>query len=164
MLHYPVSSNGTMTPDHPLAQYWQLIDRGLGNLGVQFHAVANGRMKSLLEECGFINVQEMVMHIPIGTWPRNKVLKNVGLYWRAILDGGIQAIALGPLTRGLGWSREQVELFLIKVRKAYYDNTIQAYMPYHIIYGQKPPSPAPTSCAGAGQGPTQWPGRPAQAT
>jgi len=44
-----------------------------------------------------------------GRWPKNKVLKMVGLSWRAILLDGAQPIALGPLTRGLKWSREQVE-------------------------------------------------------
>ncbi|KAK0655836.1 S-adenosyl-L-methionine-dependent methyltransferase [Cercophora newfieldiana] len=136
--HCPISDNGTMPPNHPVAQYWALISEGLTRLGVQFQAVADGRMKTMMEECGYINVQEQVFQIPIGTWPKNKVLKMVGIFWRTILLDGIQAIALGPLTRGCGWSREQVELFLIQVRRGYLDNSCVAYMPLHIIYGQKP--------------------------
>ncbi|KAK4235844.1 hypothetical protein C8A03DRAFT_36296 [Achaetomium macrosporum] len=136
--HYPISANKTMAPEHPVAQYWSLINEGLSNLGISFHAVANGRLADMMRDCGFVNVTERVLHIPIGTWPKNKVLKTVGLYWRTILIDGIQAIALGPLTRGCGWTREQVELFLVDVRKAYFDNSVLAYMPLHIIYGQKP--------------------------
>ncbi|KAK3310859.1 S-adenosyl-L-methionine-dependent methyltransferase [Chaetomium strumarium] len=136
--HFPISANKTMAPDHPVAQYWSLINEGLSNLGVTFHAVANGRLADMMRDCGFVNVTERVLHIPIGTWPKNKVLKTVGLYWRTILIDGIQAIALGPMTRGCGWTREQVELFLVDVRKAYFDNSVLAYMPLHIIYGQKP--------------------------
>ncbi|KAK1758616.1 hypothetical protein QBC47DRAFT_399513 [Echria macrotheca] len=138
VFHSPISVHGTMPPDHPVAQYWRFIHDGLTRLGVQFHAVANERMKHMMQECGYVNVQERVLHIPIGTWPKNKVLKTVGLYWRTILLDGVQAIALGPLTRGCGWSREQVELFLIQVRKGYHDNSCLAYMPLHIIFGQKP--------------------------
>jgi len=127
-----------MSPDHPIAKYWGLISEGLGRLGVPFFAVANGGLTNMMRECGFVNVTERVLQIPIGTWPKNKVLKTVGLYWRTILLDGIQAIALGPLTRGLGWTREEVELFLVDVRRAYQDNSILAYMPMHIIYGQKP--------------------------
>ncbi|KAK5660696.1 hypothetical protein OQA88_12060 [Cercophora sp. LCS_1] len=138
VFHHPISINNTMGPDHPVSQYWSLINEGLTALGVQFHAVANERMKMMMQECGYINVQEKVLTIPIGTWPKNKILKTVGLYWRTILLDGIQAIALGPLTRGCGWTREQVELFLVEVRRAYHDNNALMYMPFHVIYGQKP--------------------------
>ena len=127
-----------MPPDHPVAQYWSLINDGLAHLGINFHAAADGRLATMMRDVGFVNVTERVLQIPIGTWAKNKVLKTVGLYWRTILTDGIQAIALGPLTRGCGWSREQVELFLIEVRKAYMDNSMLAYMPLHIVYGQKP--------------------------
>ena len=127
-----------MPPDNAVLEYWTLINQGLNNLGVEFHAVANGRMADMMRDCGFINVTERVLQIPIGTWPKNKVLKTVGVYWRTILLDGIQAIALGPLTRGCGWTREEVEVFLVKARRDYLDNRPLAYMPLHIIYGQKP--------------------------
>jgi hypothetical protein len=134
---------GDMPPNHPVAQYWSLIDQGLTNLGVELHAVTG--MKTMMQECGFVNVQEKVLRIPIGQWPKNKILKLVGVLWQTILLDGIQAIALGPLTRGCGWSREQVELFLIQVRRAYMMNPKESkdgecllHMPLHIIYGQKP--------------------------
>jgi hypothetical protein len=92
-------------------------------------------------EAGFVNVTTSIFHVPIGPWPRNKVLKMVGLYWREILLIGAEPIALGPLTRGLGWSKEQVEVWLVEVRKAYADREVHAHMPLFIIRGQKPGSP-----------------------
>ncbi|OIW31213.1 S-adenosyl-L-methionine-dependent methyltransferase [Coniochaeta ligniaria NRRL 30616] len=136
--HFPSSADGSMPADHPVAQYWALINQGLANLGIDFHATGQGRLASMMRECGYVNVAEKVFHIPIGTWAKNRVLKTVGLYWRTILLDGIQAIALGPLTRGCGWAREDVELFLVQVRKAYHDNSCLMYMPLHIVYGQRP--------------------------
>lgn len=136
--HFPLSANGTMPADHPVAQYWALINQGLTSLGIDFQATSQGRLADMMRQCGYVNVAEKVFHVPIGTWPKNRVLKTVGLYWRTILLDGIQAIALGPLTRGCGWSREDVELFLIQVRKAYHDNSCLMYMPLHIVYGQRP--------------------------
>ena len=92
----------------------------------------------MMSDVGLTNITEREFHVPIGTWPKNKVLKTVGLYWRTILLDGLQAIALGPLTRGLRWNREQVELFLMEVRRAYHDNTALMYMPLRIVYAQKP--------------------------
>ncbi|KAH6854984.1 S-adenosyl-L-methionine-dependent methyltransferase [Chaetomium sp. MPI-CAGE-AT-0009] len=138
--HFPLSASKTrpVPTDHPVAHYWSLIDEGLGKLGINFHSAADGRLAAMMRDVGFVNVTERVLQIPLGTWAKNKVLKTVGLYWRTILIDGIQAIALGPLTRGCGWSREQVELFLVDVRKGYHDNSLLAYMPLHIVYGQKP--------------------------
>jgi hypothetical protein len=63
---------------------------------------------------------------------------EVGLSWKAILLDGAQPIALGPLTRGLKWSREQVETRLVEVKKGYMDEWVHSYMPLYVIYGQKP--------------------------
>ncbi|UKZ71564.1 uncharacterized protein TrAtP1_012519 [Trichoderma atroviride] len=130
--------NGEMPPDHPVARYWKHVSEGLAALGIDLDTAANGRISDMMQEAGFTNVTERVLHVPIGTWPKNKVLKTVGLYWRTILLDGIQAIALGPLTRGLGWNREQVEVLLMEVRQAYFDDSKLMYMPFHVIYGQRP--------------------------
>ncbi|PVH71597.1 hypothetical protein DL98DRAFT_434846, partial [Cadophora sp. DSE1049] len=92
----------------------------------------------IMRDAGFIYVTTRIFYVPIGRWPKNKMLKVVGLYRRAILLDGAQSIALGPLTRGLKWSREQVEMRLMEVRKAYTDEWVHSHMPLYIIYGQKP--------------------------
>ncbi|KAI0010898.1 S-adenosyl-L-methionine-dependent methyltransferase [Xylariaceae sp. FL0662B] len=136
--HFPMSSNSTMSEDHPVAQYWRYVDAGLESLGVPFRFSDEGRIAELMRDCGFVNVTQKVFHVPIGTWPKNKTLKSVGLYWKTILLDGVQAIALGPMTRGLNWRREQVESFLISVRNGYHDSSCHLYMPLVCVYGQKP--------------------------
>jgi hypothetical protein len=91
-----------------------------------------------MRAAGFVNVTERVFCTPIGPWPKNRQLREVGLYWRAVLMEGLEAIALGPMTRGLGWRREEVEVFLVGVRKAYLEKGTHAWMPFYVVYGQKP--------------------------
>ncbi|GAB0133495.1 hypothetical protein EsDP_00001902 [Epichloe bromicola] len=138
--HRPRSASieGIVPPDHPVAKFWTLVTEGLAALGVDLDISSGGVLASKMQEAGFRNVTERVFHVPIGTWPKNKVLKTVGLYWRTILLDGLQAIAMGPLTRGLRWNREQVEMLLMEVRQAYHDNNALMYMPLHVIYAQKP--------------------------
>ena len=140
--HNPLSTRpGGVPKENPVAQYWSLVNDGLNALGVDFHAAAGSKLGDMMREAGFVNVTERTLHIPIGTWPKNEVLKTVGLYWRTILMDGIQAIALGPLTRGLKWNIADVEAFLISVRKSYLEcNSLLMYMRLRIIYAQKPPS------------------------
>jgi len=134
--HYPYCHDGSMPDKHPVTEYWGLIIEALAVLGVNFNATL--LLADMMRAAGFVNVSTRIFHVPIGTWPKNKVLKMVGLYWRTILEIGLQPIAIGPLTRGLGWTREQVEVWLIEVRKAYKDTWVHSYMPLHIITGQKP--------------------------
>jgi hypothetical protein len=134
--HFPQCHDGTMPDDHPVTKYWDLVAEGLGVLGVDFYMTTN--LADKMRDAGYVNVTERIFHVPIGTWPKNKVLKTVGLYWRTILMDGLQPIALGPLTRGLKWTPEEVEVWLVEVRKAYMDAWVHSHMPLHIIYGQKP--------------------------
>jgi hypothetical protein len=47
-------------------------------------------------------------------------------------------ICMGPLTRGLGWSRDQVELYLPGVRRDLNDMSVHTYYSLHVITAQKP--------------------------
>jgi len=125
-----------MPADHPVIGFWTCVAAGLAALGVNLNLTLD--LADMLRAAGFVNVTTKIFHIPIGPWPKSKVLKMVGLYWRTILLDGAQPIALGPLTRGLGWSKEEVEVWLVGVRKAYLEGGVHSQMPLHIICAQKP--------------------------
>lgn len=42
---------------------------------------------------------------------------------------GLQGISLALFTRGLGWTAEELEVFLVDVRKDMKNTTIRAYYP-----------------------------------
>lgn len=134
--HYPQCHDDSMPENHPVAQFWGLIAQALGALGVNFNATL--LLEDMMRQAGFVNVATRIFHVPIGTWPKNRILKEVGLYWRTILIDGLLPIALGPMTRGLKWTKEQVDLWLIEVQKAYMEGWVHSHMPLYIITGQKP--------------------------
>jgi hypothetical protein len=76
--------------------------------------------------------------LPVGPWPKGKEQKLIGLFWRTAILDGLQGIAMGTFGRGKKWSPEEIEVYLIGVRKALMDNSIHTYWPYHIITAQKP--------------------------
>ena len=51
---------------------------------------------------------------------------------------GLEAMSLALMTRGLGWSREEVLVFAALVRKDIADTNIHAYWPLSVVYGRKP--------------------------
>ncbi|KAK8153883.1 S-adenosyl-L-methionine-dependent methyltransferase [Phyllosticta citrichinensis] len=150
--HMPMCHDSTLEPDNPMVEYWTYVTDGLANVGVPFRTAPD--IAKHMRDAGFVNVTERVFYTPIGPWPKNRHLREVGLYWRAVLMEGLEAIALGPLTRGLGWSKEEITVFLASVRKAYLAPETHAFMPFYIIYGQKPESgiPAPPVFAADAEG------------
>jgi hypothetical protein len=135
--HFPqTASDIPLSPTHPVVQFWSLVSEGLGKLGVDFTKTL--QLSQLVRDAGFVNVTERVFHVPIGTWPKNRTLKICGMWWKTILLDGLSPIALGPLTRGLGWRREEVETFLVSVRESMKEAAGYMYMPLHVIYAQRP--------------------------
>jgi hypothetical protein len=91
-----------------------------------------------LAAAGFTNITHRVFKLPVGPWPKGKEQKWLGLFWRTAILDGLQGIAMGTFGRGKKWSPEEIEVYLVGVRKALMDNSIHTYWPYHIITAQKP--------------------------
>lgn len=107
----------------------------LGNLFVE-GSVALGRplnaastYKDLMIEAGFVDVVERRLKWPAGTWPKDKYWKELGHWCFANVDVGIEGMVMALLTRGLGWTKEEVLIFCAHVRAELRSNRIHAYVP-----------------------------------
>lgn len=125
-----------MKDDYDVEKFLRFIKEGLAVFGVDLLACTGNAQR--LRDAGFVNVEEKVLKIPLGTWPKNKTMKMIGLYLRSVIYDGLQGIALGPFVRGLKWSPDDVEVFLVDVRKSLMDASAHSYLPFHVVYGQKP--------------------------
>ncbi|KAH0380836.1 S-adenosyl-L-methionine-dependent methyltransferase, partial [Aureobasidium melanogenum] len=134
--YWPSCDDGTMTEDNLHYQWHVLVTEGMKKNDVDLHAALS--LKRRVDRAGFENVTERIMKVPLGHWPKNPLLKKVGSYMHAVLYDGLQGICMGPLTRGLGWSRDQVELYLPGVRKDLNNMSVHTYYSLHVITAQKP--------------------------
>lgn len=92
-----------------------------------------------MRNAGFTDVREHVNKVPVCAWSRDPRLKKIGVYnQRNWLDGlqGFSYVSFGD--RGLGWTQEEIEVFLVDVRKALLDKNVHAYNNFHVIVGKKP--------------------------
>jgi hypothetical protein len=135
MHYFPHCDDGTMPDSWPFLKFYEPLTEGLGALNVNLTTALEHTLN--LEPYGFTNIHHKVFKIPIGTWPKNKTLKTVGLYMRTAVLDGLDAMSFGPLCRGLGWSKEEVQVYLVDVRKCLVDNSVHSYFPFHVSYGQK---------------------------
>jgi hypothetical protein len=109
---------------------------GIASFGSELNCAPKLAME--MSEAGFTDVQETQLKCPIGIWPRDKKLKMAGLYWRTAIMDGLNGLANRSYGNGLKWSRHEIEVFLVEVRKSLMDGSKHTYFPLHLIYGQRP--------------------------
>ncbi|EFX05306.1 methyltransferase type 12 [Grosmannia clavigera kw1407] len=130
--------DGTMPSDFTPPQMVANIRDGLAKFGVDMHATRTNPDR--LRAAGFVNVSHDVKKVPVGPWAKDPNLKTIGLYNRSVIYDGLQAITVGPFTRGLGWKPEEVEVFLIQVRRDLKNPSVHSYVYFHSLRAQKPVS------------------------
>lgn len=86
-------------------------------------------IKAHMEAAGFQNVEIRGFKIPIGPWPADKKLKEVGVFQLAGMLEGMEALTLALWTRYLGWDQKEVAGFLTEVRKEFRSAKVHSYWP-----------------------------------
>lgn len=128
--------DGTARADNQVDAFFQTMGKGLAVFGVDLLAMRHH--KQHLIDAGFINVSEVHFKVPVGVWPKEAKLKTIGLYNRSMVYDALQGVSLKPFRHGLKWSTEEIELFLVGVRKDLMDSTQHVYLPFSVVTGQKP--------------------------
>ncbi|UZP43229.1 hypothetical protein NXS19_011045 [Fusarium pseudograminearum] len=130
------SDDGTLKPDTTMYKWCQLLDEAAGTFNRSFERTTN--FKTLLQEVGFVEVVETRYKWPTNGWPRDKKYKELGHWNNANASLALEALTMAPFTRGLGWSREEVESFLIALKSDWNNPKIHAYWPICVTYAKKP--------------------------
>jgi SAM-dependent methyltransferase len=134
---FPIESDdGTLNDDQAIMQWINYLIEASTKLGRPLTEAKHHKQR--LIDAGFENVQQKVFKWPTNSWPRDKKHKEVGLWTLANIGGGLEGLSTALMTRGLGWSNEEVLVFLTQVRKDLRDPRIHGYWPIVVVYGQKP--------------------------
>lgn len=129
------SSDGSLN-DTSLLKFDQLLLEAFGKIGHEPNPGAY--LKNWMIDAGFKSVTEKIIAVPLGPWPKEKKLKEIGAWNLLQCREGLAGFMLAPYTRVLGWTAEEVEVFTAKVRNDLKDSRIHSYCNFHIVWGQKP--------------------------
>lgn len=94
--------------------------------------------KSWAEDAGFAKVKEERFKLPIGGWPKDPRLKEIGTLMGINMHEGVSAFTAVLFTDVLGWKTEEVELFNVSVRKASRDLKVHPIFDFIVLTAQKP--------------------------
>ncbi|KIV81498.1 hypothetical protein, variant [Exophiala sideris] len=93
----------------------------------------------LLQEAGFGDIKTHEEPTPIGTWPKNKRLKQIGLFFELqFLEGAVDGYSLALFTRLGGWSEAETQVLLAQVRAETKSKKMHLYTHSSYATAQKP--------------------------
>ncbi|KAJ5220978.1 uncharacterized protein N7469_009865 [Penicillium citrinum] len=134
------SDDGSLKPEHQLYGWGNMFIRcseRAGDRSLRTHET----MRSAIEKAGFVDVHEVKYKIPLGPWAKDKLLKEAGhlqfAHWNAALEGW----AMWLLTHHgepEPWTKEEVQVYLAKVRAELKNPHIHAYEPANRVWARKP--------------------------
>ncbi|OQE90316.1 hypothetical protein PENNAL_c0012G10148 [Penicillium nalgiovense] len=133
------SDDGTLKKEHQLYGWGDMFIRCSERAGRSLRT--HETMRSAIEEAGFVDVHEEKYKIPIGPWARDNALKEAGHlqygHWNAALEGWAMWL-LTHFGEPVPWSKEEVHVFLAKVRMELSNPHIHDYEPANRVWARKP--------------------------
>ena len=140
--HRVASDNKPVDPDHAVPRFWEFVNQGLSALGVDCSLCNKDSVARMLRDQGFTDIVERTFKIPQGIWTADTSLKTVGMYWCMFCANSAKSIGQFPLKQGLQWEQERVDMEISLFCKAMRGrddlNSKLMYMPFRVVYGQKP--------------------------
>ncbi|TDZ19170.1 Secondary metabolism regulator LAE1 [Colletotrichum orbiculare MAFF 240422] len=130
------SDDDSLKADSALYKSMDFLSEALERFGRPFQDIP--ALVNIMTDIGFVDVVITKFKWPINTWPKDQHYKTIGAWNLANSLEGIEGWVMAPFTRALNWKKEEVEIFLVDVRKEFKDRNIHAYYPIYVVYGKRP--------------------------
>jgi len=126
-----------------LTQWGELMLEASFKLSIPLNSVKG--VKKIMEDAGYVDVVEKKYKWPMNKWPAEKKMKEIGMWAHEASVSNLSGMSTALYTRGLGWSAEEVEVFLAGVRNDMKNLKIHSFWSIYVITGRKPEAPATKS-------------------
>ncbi|KAK0724610.1 S-adenosyl-L-methionine-dependent methyltransferase [Lasiosphaeris hirsuta] len=130
------SQDGTLGPDHAMVKMMDGLMEACEKIGRTMNPAP--KFKGWAEDAGFTNVQEQRFKIPIGAWPRDSRLKEIGILMSVNMVEGVEAFTAALFCDVLGWSKDEVSVLNAGVRSSAKRGDAHAIFDFLVVTGQKP--------------------------
>ncbi|KAI9698865.1 MAG: hypothetical protein M1820_007372 [Bogoriella megaspora] len=123
-------------PSCDLARWWSTSCKGFDAAGRKMDTSMHHAQR--LRDAGFVDVQEKIYKWPTNTWPKDKKMKQIGVWSRENTIQALEGLSMAPLTRFLGWSPDEVKVLCAGARADIRNTNIHAYWALRVVWGRKP--------------------------
>ncbi|PNH52362.1 hypothetical protein VD0003_g4944 [Verticillium dahliae] len=121
------SDDNTVSPASPAAQWGRYMLEAAAKFGRPLDSALF--LKQQLADAGFTHIVETIYKWPSNSWPKDPKFKELGMWTYENLGNGASGLSMALFTRALGWTQQEVELFLVDVRRDMKDRSVHGYWP-----------------------------------
>lgn len=119
------SDDGTFKPGSKFSVYQDNLRLAGNKAGVRMDVAPN--LTQYMIDAGFVEVREHRVKIPVGTWPKDKKLKEIGAWAHEIVSEGLEAYCMAFFTRVLGMDKKTAKSICIGAKEDLDDKKIHMY-------------------------------------
>lgn len=124
-MSFPFRHMGPVPEDTTVVHWTELICEAAVKINRPWSNVE--RYKQYFEEVGFENIVERRFYWPVGPWAKGDYYKSLAAYFLEDIKKGMEPISM-KLLPILGWSKEEIQVLLAKVRQDLAKPNIHAYL------------------------------------
>ncbi|KAF2186779.1 S-adenosyl-L-methionine-dependent methyltransferase [Zopfia rhizophila CBS 207.26] len=140
-LEFSVETNANPNSDNHADKIYtsfstSIIKLGEEETGMTFHTIKN--MVGYMRDAGFVDIVERKFVWPIGPWPSDPHLKDMGRWGERNWLDGFESWILALYTRVLGWSYAEVQAFVEEMKGVVKNRSNHYYHEVRCVYGRKP--------------------------
>lgn len=122
------SDDNSIPADSRITEWENLWTEGINKIGLKGHCDPDLVMQQM-RDAGFINVTRLNFKMPIGPWPKDKTLREAGMFGYVNLMDGFYGLSVKVFTHFLGWQVEELEVLLAQCRQELRRKDIHGYWP-----------------------------------
>ncbi|RKK52365.1 hypothetical protein BFJ67_g5694 [Fusarium oxysporum f. sp. cepae] len=130
------SDDGTIDDVEALQTWNKLVIKSGKGFGRSFTDIEND--VQLFREAGLVDVKSFDFKAPIGGWPKDEKMRKVGQFLRASIENDLEGYTMMAWHHIMSWPKDEYQVFLMNMRKAFKDKRIHGYMRVRYVYDRKP--------------------------
>ncbi|CCE28050.1 uncharacterized protein CPUR_01524 [Claviceps purpurea 20.1] len=94
------------------------------------------QQQQAFDDSDFVDTRLIRYKVPIGTWPKDRKLAEIGRFAAAALDNDLQGYTQ-MLWQSVQKPADEFHVWLATLRKAFHNPKVHSYFIAHIVYGRK---------------------------
>lgn len=130
------SDDGTIETAHAMQRWQELCNKAAKSFAKEIRV--GHTLAQRMRDAGFVDVAEKVVKVPIGPWPRDPRMKEIGRYQREHMAMGIEPYTLGFIGKILGWSEEECRVLIAQTTNDVRRRDVHMYIKFYFVHGRKP--------------------------
>ncbi|KAK4150241.1 S-adenosyl-L-methionine-dependent methyltransferase [Chaetomidium leptoderma] len=130
------SQDGSLAKDNPMVKMMEGLMEACEKIGRTLDPAPS--MEGWLRDAGFVNVKVETFKLPVGSWPKDLRLKEIGTLLGINFTEGVEAFTAALFADVLGWSKEEITVLNAGVRNTVKKGDVHALFDFLVITGQRP--------------------------